>query len=210
MIKKHPAFTMLELIMVIVVLGILASLAMPKLDRDSAQEAADNILSNMRYTQHMALMADRHQYDDPNWQKSFWQISFRTCSDGAYFLSIGSDTSYNDSLEKNETAIDPATGKRMFTDCTTEDTAASPLVLLSAKYGINNITGEDACAGTTNLGFDHMGRPHKGFFNNNTPDYHSYIRGTCSFKFDLDDGASFTIDILPETGNMQIRDQNLS
>ena len=217
MIKKQPAFTMLELIMVIVVLGILAALALPKLDKDLTQEAADTVLSNMRYTQHMALMADRQQYNDPQWQKSFWQISFQACSDGALFLSIGSDTSYNGSLEENETAIDPATGKTMYwdksTDCgAIEDLSSSSLIFLSAKYGVDQINGGGTCLGYKSLGFDHLGRPHVGFSNNSIPDYSSYIKDDepCSFTFHLENGKSFTIDILPETGNMEIRNQKRS
>jgi len=48
---KHSAFTMIELVLVIVVLGILAALAMPRLERDLRQEAKDNLLSAIRYTQ---------------------------------------------------------------------------------------------------------------------------------------------------------------
>jgi len=215
MIKKKHAFTMLELIMVIVVLGILAALALPKLDRDLTQEAADAVLSNMRYTQHMALMADKHQFNDPQWQKSFWQISFQPCSDGALFLSIGSDTSYNGSLEQSETAIDPATGRTMYWDKTKscgsiEDATSSSMIFLSAKYGIDTINSGGSCAGSNNLGFDHLGRPHVGFSNNIIPDYSSYIKsdaGKCTFTFNLENGESFTIDILPETGSMQIHNQ---
>ena len=216
MIKKQTAFTMLELIMVIVVLGILAALALPKLDKDLTQEAADNVLSNMRYTQHMALMADRHAFNDRRWQQSFWQISFQACSDGALFLSIGSDTSYNNVLEQNETAIDPATGKTMYWDTTTpcaaieDTTTSSPLIFLSAKYGVDQIKGGGDCIGFNNLGFDHLGRPHVNFRRNILPDSRSYIHNRCSFTFHLENGKSFTIDILPETGSMKIRDQNRS
>ena len=62
---------MIELVMVIVVLGILAVLAMPRLDRDLRQEAGDNILSAIRYTQHMALMDDVTNPNDNEWQKAF-------------------------------------------------------------------------------------------------------------------------------------------
>lgn len=56
---KHPAFTMIELVFVIVVLGILSALAMPRIDRDLRQEAKDNILSSIRYTQHLALIDEK-------------------------------------------------------------------------------------------------------------------------------------------------------
>ena len=53
--KQSKAFTMIELVFVIVVIGILAALALPRIERDLRQEAADNILAAIRYTQHLAL-----------------------------------------------------------------------------------------------------------------------------------------------------------
>ena len=55
MIKKgnkmqKNAFTMIELVFAIVVLGILTAIGLPNIDKDNRQEAADIILSNIRYT----------------------------------------------------------------------------------------------------------------------------------------------------------------
>ena len=74
--KKKEAFTMLELVFVIVVLGILAALALPRIDRDLRQEAGDNILSAIRYTQHLALNDDKINPSINDWQKSLWQVRF--------------------------------------------------------------------------------------------------------------------------------------
>ena len=68
------AFTMLELVFVIVVLGIIAAIAMPRIDRDRTQEAADSILADIRYAQHMAMADYRQQSIGTNanqWQRSF-------------------------------------------------------------------------------------------------------------------------------------------
>ncbi len=91
--KHKKAFTMIELVFVIVVLGILAALALPRIERDIRQEAADNILSAIRYTQHLALTDNKTDPFDPNWQNKLWKIQFiNIIRQGIYFYTISSDT----------------------------------------------------------------------------------------------------------------------
>jgi len=90
---------MLELVFVIVVLGILTALAIPRLDRDLRQEAADNLLSAVRYTQHLALLDNRHTFNSAVWQKSFWTIRFQ--ADGSFY-TVSSNIDYNTNVDKNE------------------------------------------------------------------------------------------------------------
>ncbi|WP_300367295.1 prepilin-type N-terminal cleavage/methylation domain-containing protein, partial [Hydrogenimonas sp.] len=53
--KIKNAFTMLELIIVIVVVGILSAIMIPRFSDDKLREAADQIMSHIRYTQHLAM-----------------------------------------------------------------------------------------------------------------------------------------------------------
>ena len=53
---KKPAFTMIELVFVIVILVILAAMDIPSFDRDLRQGAKDNILAAISLTQHIALI----------------------------------------------------------------------------------------------------------------------------------------------------------
>ena len=46
---------MLELVFVIVIIGILAAAIIPRMDRDSIYEASEQLLSHIRYTQHLAM-----------------------------------------------------------------------------------------------------------------------------------------------------------
>ena len=55
---KKSAFTMLELVFVIVVVGILAAVFIPKFERDNAGEAAYQLARHIRLAQHHALVYD--------------------------------------------------------------------------------------------------------------------------------------------------------
>jgi len=213
--KNKPAFTMLELVFVIVVLGILASLALPRLERDKKQEVADTILANIRYTQHLAQQDNMHEYNKPKWQQKFWKIMFRDCSNDYYYM-IGSDTNMGDDANglfaENEAATDPVNGKPMFNTCAiTDKSGYSSRIFLTDNYDVDTVTASASCNtgganGNTNMyiGFDHLGRPHYGYQTSSVPDYSSYLTNACIFTFTMIDGKSFQISIQPETGYAQI------
>ena len=207
---KRLAFTMLELVFVIVVLGILATLAMPRLDRDIRQEAADNILSSIRYTQHLALTDNKHKFDSHDWQKALWQIRFPTSGSGSYTIATNMD--YNTNLDEDEAAIDPTNGKLMHSSATN----ASPNIDLTKKYGINSIEF-NGCKGQSastakHIAFDNLGRPHRGVTQGATQNYATYINnGNCQITFDSPAfDSNFTIEIKQETGYAHIVNQDKS
>jgi len=205
------AFTMIELVMVIVVIGILTAVAIPRLDRDLKQEAADNVLSSIRYTQHLALMDYKHKFDNPNWQQRFWKIMFASCSTGEQFYRIGSDDDMDSlgTFEKSEAAIDPKNGLPFYLanngDC--EDTTVSNQIFIGKKFGVTNVDNT-GCNGISHIGFDHLGRPHQGFGASTAADYSSYMDTNCTFTFTMTDGDSFSISIVQETGYASIDTQD--
>jgi len=213
--KKHirltSAFTMIELIFAIVIVGILAATVLTRVERDLKMEAADNLLSAFRYTQHLALIDDKHDFNDAKWQRRYWRLYFGTCNDdnNTFFYTIGSDDdmtgSTNARVEQNESAIDPASGKPFWwkdgVNCDSGgDGSASPTIFISHLYGIDNITASDG--GALHIAFDRLGRPHRGsgFSNSTTPDYSGYLSNDLTFTFHLKNGESFQITILQETG----------
>ncbi len=209
------AFTMLELVFVIVVLGILAALALPRLDRDIRQEAADNILSAIRYTQHLALNDDKTDPFPPNndWQKSLWQIRFTGTTTLSY--TIGSNMDYDTggtNIDKAESAIDPFNGKYMYNNApSSPQDDESPNIFLTKKYGINSISF-NCPHGTTSpkhIAFDHLGRPHRGI-TTATNNYASYNNADCiiTFGFETSDIADLVITIVQETGHAYIVEQD--
>ncbi len=208
--KRSSAFTMIELVFVIVVLGILAALALPRMDRDLRQEAADNILSAIRYTQHLALNDDVTNPFESNWQRSFWRFGTQGCSDNGIFYYIGSDKDMRGNISDSETAIDPANGKKMMgsntSPCESSSNAnASPNIFLTKKYGIKESDITFCNNNNPNyIGFDHLGRPHQGFAGTSgstSPDYSTVLHSDCNITistpvFDSD----IIITIKKETG----------
>lgn len=206
---KRKAFTMIELVFAIVVIGILAALAMPRIDRDLVNEASTNILSDIRYTQHLALMDNMHEFNNPLWQRKYWRIVFSSCAAGEYYM-IGSDNdasgSNNAFFARNESAIDPTNGNEMFGNallCNTNGGAGiSDRLFITHKYGVDTVTSGGGCTGNGGryLGFDYLGRPHYGFGLSGQPNSASYMSQDCHFKFTMKDGSDFNITITAETG----------
>ena len=210
---KRSAFTMIELVFVIVVVGILAALALPRLDRDIKQEAMDTILSNIRYTQHLALMDNKHKFDNSSWQQRYWKIMFGTCTGTDRFFMVGSDDNMdsNGLFTQGEAAIDPTSGKPMFwtnaVDCSSGGSnAVSSQIFITKKFGINNFNFTGGCSAVQHIGFDNLGRPHVGFGTSATPDQSSYMNADCNITFNFIDTSitPFSIIIYKETGFAQI------
>lgn len=223
---KKSAFTLIELVFVIVVLGILASLAIDRMDRDLKQEASETILSHIRLTQQQALNDNKHRADDDNrWQRAYWRFEYADCSDmtnadgsKSLFYRVGSDIDRAGNIGKEESAINPINGKYLYTfhTCNTLQSDETPDVLISKKFGIKNINmdtskGCGIASGTTtakHIAFDYFGRPHRGVAGYSSVDFSKLMVEDCNLTFILstdqnNDGNddSFTITIEKDTGH---------
>jgi len=203
--KQTKAFTMIELVFVIVVLGILAALALPRLERDLRQEAADNILSAIRYTQHLALNDNKTNPFDANWQQKLWAIRFTASANNeGTFYTVSSDEDSSATVNKSETAIDPTNGKYMYNTSGATvgiDADESPNIFIGKKYGINSIAFSGGCAANQqHIAFDHKGRPHNGI-GTATNDYSKYMLSDCNITIgSVDNFTPIVITIATETG----------
>lgn len=203
---KKPAFTMLELVFVIVVLGILAAMAIPRMDRDLRQGAKDNILSALRFTQNLALVDNKTDPTNANWQRKFWTIRFSTASDNlATFYTVSSDSDASGTtILKNETAVDPANGRFMYNANadTTIGEDESPSIFIGKKYGINTMDFSGGCSNTQkHVAFDHLGRPYNGIATASN-DYSQYMSSDCNIAITFIDTSitPLNITIATETG----------
>ena len=185
---------MLELVFVIVIIGIISAMVIPRMDRDSLFEAADQTLKHIKYTQHLAMTQD--VYDDTlaNWFRRRWEIQFFTC--GGY--AVHSDTNMNNSANaaRNESAVDPQTGKFLYTTATCTMPAANTdyeRVNLAGYFGITDIGFSAGCAGNQQISFDTLGRPYI------TNSVNGVLKNNCEITLTSSTGSE-TIRIHPETG----------
>ena len=88
----RKAFTILELVIVIVVIGILAMAAIPRVKDDQLAELVDQTVSLIRYTQHLAMQNNPFDPQDPAWFKKRWTIQFVQCTskNGVFGANSGS------------------------------------------------------------------------------------------------------------------------
>ncbi|WP_024955159.1 pilus assembly FimT family protein [Sulfurospirillum arcachonense] len=186
------AFTMLELVFVIVIVGILSVMIAPSFNNNNARKAADQIISHIRYTQHLAMMDNKFDPAVGTWFQQRWYIEFvpDPINAGNDIYSIRSNGNYANNI------IDPT--KRLTGDSTVN--LRTPELDLTAEYGTNlRVT---TCGRT--LSFDNMGRPYLINPNAAATAYVNILQVPCTLTFN--DGVNdATIEIQPETGYVRIQ-----
>ena len=225
------AFTMLELIFVIIIIGILAAMILPSTRTNPLQEAAVQLASHIRYTQHLAIVDDR--YDKTNtdgagaakWYKERWQLVFtnsaRPNSTVAY--TIFSDVSAAASAgspDISEVALNPQDNSKVLSGGTTavgftsNHAQVTKKLNLELSYGVTTVTMGGGCpAAGLRLAFDSLGRPLKGDHDTMTSPYNTsnpYALGNqrlimADCTIDLTDGTNTVrLTVRPETGYVSI------
>ncbi len=209
------AFTMLELIFVIVLVGILSYFATSGFSRNSLREAADQVISHIRYTQHLAMMDDKFN-DDRSWTgdskgawfASNWQIWFRIF-DGSYYYEVFSDRNRGNNSDAIEEAIDPLTGKGMGNGGIGLGLPENKDFDLSKKFGITNLTFTSNCllGNGGKISFDSLGRPYGNVSYVANDRFWKYLNDDCNITLGNSEG-NVTITITKETGYTYISSQN--
>ena len=175
----RKAFTLVELIFVVVVIGILAFALWPTKQPTQALEAARQIVAHIRYTQHLALNDDKFATHKDgtssiarDWYKRLWRITFsdikadKDCKIGgwryAVYQNIAGDLS--DKGQPNgaeEAARNPAQAGKVLSACYSGlSTNTSDELNLWQTYKIENIDFSEFATDSRIQGiiFDELGR----------------------------------------------------
>jgi type II secretory pathway pseudopilin PulG len=208
---NHKAFTMMELIFILVIIGILAAVIIPKTQSSRLREAADQIVSHIRYTQHLAMMNDVFDPNNNEWYKERWQIVFSSSKDteNKYAYTIFSDKN-NDGNPNvlSEIAKNPQDTSRLLSGgysgtLLSNNKKATKEMHIGKKYGISKVEFSSACSrGSRRLAFDYLGRPLRGSIESLSMPYdidHSII-SQCTITITNDAHESINITVEPETG----------
>ena len=229
---KKRAFTMIELVFVIVVVGILAAVMIPKLNRNGSREAATQILTHIRYTQHLAMQDDKYvdSVNEKLWFKMRWGITFnktslQECSidkpgANSWKYSVFFDKSLKGNPNsKDEIANDIYKSGKLLTagwsgisdsDCKKINKELN----IEKRFGITEIKLLDGCKNknSTTISFDEMGRPMKvvsatGGRGAKRP-YNRLLKKDCKINITDKRGNQTTIIIEKESGFTYIKENS--
>lgn len=223
------AFTLVELVFVVVVIGILAFSLWPKKQPIQALAAARQIVAHIRYTQHLALNDDKfatHKDEDgtkqniaKDWYKRLWRITFSNltadekCKIGgwryAVYQNIAGDL-LRDGGQPNgtiEAARNPAQAGKVLSACYSGlSTNTSDELNLSQTYKIKDIDFSELAEGGKIQGiiFDELGRAYpRGEWTTPYDNSRKFSQGDGSFgriKLSAKDRSKASILIFAETG----------
>jgi Tfp pilus assembly protein FimT len=212
--SSSKAFTMVELVFIVIIIGILAAVIIPKSQDNRLREAADQVVSHIRYTQHLAMMDDKFDPSDTNWYRRRWQIIFDDSEKGGGFsYSIFSDKpTYSGNADLGETAVNPQDPSKLLSGGSSsipfDHKRATKEMNIENKYGINNVTFSNTCSSRSSrrIVFDYLGRPIKGNIRDDNSSYPDgrLITKQCIITLTNNAGESINITVEPETGFAQV------
>lgn len=226
------AFTLIELVFVMVVLGILTFALWPKKQPTQAFEAARQIVAHIRYTQHLALNDDKFATHTDgtssiaiDWYKRLWRITFSNpevvppgCRNGgwryAVYQNIAGDLS--DGGQPNgtvEAASNPAQAGKVLSACYSGlSTNTSDKLNLGQTYKIETIDFSQFATDSRIQGiiFDELGRAYpRGNWTTPYDVSRNFSQGRGSYgriRLGAKDGSRASILVFGETGYACVED----
>ncbi|MDY4154952.1 type II secretion system protein [Campylobacter sp.] len=229
------AFTLIELVFVMVVLGILTFALWPKKQPTQALEAARQIVAHIRYTQHLALNDDKfatHTYGTgdsiaKDWYKRLWRITFSNtevvegCRNGGWRYAVYQNIAGNlsDGGQPNgtvEAASNPAQAGKVLSACYSGlSTNTSDELNLGQTYKIDTIDFRQFATDSRIQGiiFDELGRAYpRGEWTTPYDNGRAFSQGGGSYgriRLGAKDGSTANILVFGETGYACVEDVDL-
>lgn len=219
MCKLKKAFTMIELVIVIVVVGILASVLTPKFDRNSLLEAADQVVSHIRYAQHLAINQNVFDSNDPTWFNRRWGVRFNNLNNEFRYSVCrkispnlnGGCNSVSNARYGQGIAVDPQSPNKILSggyDGVADANNLNRNMNLGVKFGVQAVVFGGGCAGAQTITFDDKGRPYNTL-SGNIGVASNLITAPCTITLTNDGPAAngenqAVITIQPETGFARI------
>ncbi|MCR6593919.1 pilus assembly FimT family protein [Campylobacter insulaenigrae] len=175
----NKAFTLIELILVCMILSLVFSIAYFYVKPNYLHLGAEQILNDIKYTKHLALMQNDFRTKDfsiakREWFKAKWQLYFiksqlATNNEQTYTIFLDKNGDGNANLGKNiinkdrEIAIDLLNPNLLMNSgqsgvITQANTKANSKYNIEKSYGISKVLFEGSCKGSTRLVFDSFGR----------------------------------------------------
>lgn len=138
------SFTILELIIVLLLLSLLYTSFIPKINTNNIYELKNRLILQLKYLRYKALTDSKYDESDSKWHKERWSFKIFNCDknkDGVYYVMY-SDTNNSGSVKGEEALDDPLSNKNIFTgkQCIPNN-SNSKYVLLTDNFNINDISG---------------------------------------------------------------------
>jgi type II secretory pathway pseudopilin PulG len=223
------SFTLIELVFVIVVISIIAMAVLPRINTNNLHEAAIQVVSHIRYTQHLAMTDDKYDPDEALWFHRRWTIRFHENltftnvlpPDKSYqkvwAYTIFSDLpDYNrhhpdlNGMARSPSNFDQYLSGGVNNTLHVEDTKSMKRMRLGIHYGIEDVAFSGGCRSNVRyIHFDHLGRPMNSFPENKpyesaSAGWHKLIHQRCVITLTSKNDESLAIAIEPETGYAHI------
>ncbi|BCX79852.1 Tfp pilus assembly protein FimT/FimU [Campylobacter sp. 19-13652] len=207
------AFSLFELCLVILILGIMLAFAMPNIALDKLHLAAQQILIHLRYTQGLAIMDDKAGLGD-EWYKRNWRLFFHSGLVGdskehdwryTVFSDDGKFSGNPNSL--SQIAKDPANPNKFLTSGFNGQNYKSSLLNknlnLTKTYGVADIKFKNCGSKNQTISFDSYGAPSGTLKNAKNPFDKRFLRD-CEISLYDEAGKKATIKIHAITGYAKI------
>jgi prepilin-type N-terminal cleavage/methylation domain-containing protein len=199
------AFTFIEIVVVVVIVGILTAIVISSFKEDNIELAKEEMILRLRYAQHLAVMEDKFNTEQGFWDRRRWRFhcsdATRSCAVLAPSQLTPAGVVINPPIP-SDFALDPQDRTLLTGDCMgavgCSDLNTTQRLALGSKWGISRIEKSNNCrgaAGVLTIIFDEIGRPYG--LNGDTPEL---LNATCRITITHSQEGQESFCVEPETG----------